>query len=732
MQINRFDGGINTKLAPHLLKSSEAVASVNIDPTSGVLKPFNQSKPKNAQLGKSFIWFNDLWVSRDTRTSFAQYNKVLFSGDGVTAPEYTIDGVNWNSLHIPAPDKPLKVQAVSLNTLTEMEQVTTPFELTDGTTPLKDNQVAFRQEVSWAVYDEDTHYYNVDGVVAYILQLRHPNIPIYATLKGEKQHTFIFYKDPNSEILYKYAVSCIDFSPQYPESRVKLFVANPNTQPLKYEKVEYSTWLAGIPRKGLICVQIDPRNYELFNVQKDFKDFKSGMVLDYVLRWKPTGSGVLTTEQKSITLEYQNAVCYGTRIKKIDGYTLEAFRNGKKCVLTEHEGWYYDNAVTSESLVIAEVTFLHTYYISHLGVETPPSPTTSISAVANGQEWLISWEEPKDPQIDQVRIYRFGGGVSVPSLVGSYPVALKQIQTSLAADIDGRILTTSRNIPAPKKLTGLSVIYAMLWGFQGRTLYYSHIGNPFAWSEYNTITMEDEITGFGGVPNGILIFSKTQTYLLTGQTPQNFTKFLLSNTIGCVSSVSVQRFANGLIWLGENGIYMSNGGNISDITQTKFNNFSLSRPFASIVWNHFYILALADYALIIDLRNLRFFYLAEKVFYLANKGVSLYHIDSSGELFETFGGDAPRELQFSSATYAEGSLTNRKNYSTIYFHSTGDLKVKVFLDDVIAGETPLTRGVTELKLSAQNSRGYGIRFEVSGTGTLNEIEYKAEGRQNGR
>lgn len=731
MQINRFDGGINTRLAPHLLKASEAVASVNIDPISGVLKPFQQAQAQNANLGKSFIWFNNLWVGRDTRTSFATYNKVLFSADGVNPPEYTIDGAQWNSLHIPAPSEPLKVAPLTLNTLTEIQQVTTPFEWNDGSLPERDNQIGFGVQEG---HDELFHGFNVNWNFRrrYKIKIQHPKAPIYTTLSGE--NFFKFYinhlSNSNSAHWYEYIITYLRYSPQYPLDRIKMFFANWDDTSGKYVKAYTANWRPLTDGRA-ICIAANAVAPEVF-YEKETREFPSGTTLNYVLRWKGNTEAESKVEQASLTLNYQNALCYGTRIKMHDGYTLEAFRNGKKCILAEYDGWYYDNQVSSETLIESKVSYLYTYYVSKLGIETPPSKVAEVVAAGNSLKFQINWELPTDPQIDQVRIYRFGGGISAPSLVGTYPIALRTITDSLNSPIDGRILTTQTNIPAPEKLAGISVIYAMLWGFQGNTLYYSQIGNPFAWSAYNSIIMEGEITGFGAVPNGILIFLKTQTYLLTGQTPQNFTKFLLSTTIGCISRVSIQQFQNGLIWLGENGLYISNGGNVADITQAKYTNFTLSRPFASLVWNNFYILATADNMLMVDLKNLRIFYLSDKAVYLAYKGAKLYHLDSNGDLYETFGGEHPRELVFHSATYAEGSLTNRKNYSTIYFHSTGDLQVKVFLDNILAGESVLQKGVTELKLSSQHTRGYGIRFEIVGSGTLNEIEYKAEGRQNGR
>jgi hypothetical protein len=57
---------------------------------------------------------------------------------------------------------------------------------------------------------------------------------------------------------------------------------------------------------------------------------------------------------------------------------------------------------------------------------------------------------------------------------------------------------------------------------------------------------------------------------------------------------------------------------------------------------------------------------------------------------------------------------------------------KCYIDDELVSTATLLEGFQEIKLPQDKRLGYYIQFEVTGTGVLNEIEYKVEGRQNGK
>lgn len=755
MQINRFDGGVNQRLAPHLLKSSEGVFVKNLNPASGILKPFNQPKSLDELVGKTFTWFKDKWVSCDKLCDFAEHNNMIFKTDGVAHPEYSDDGVNWESLSVETPTKPLQVSPVQKPAVTELEPVMLQISIVDKDLGSQ-NQFGFNVErAERQTYGGDYSRwgpYQNSGKIFYKVILKHREIDIKTIFSGEttieKEITWLgdeLVPDPDQSseagggslriANFRTAFTKLIGNYWFPVANddLKLYISRDTSDKKAYYRVNLMALKETAPFPGQNSgPYLGSTTTEKFD-KGELEEFKSGDVLNYAVIWTNTADNTTYTENISYTLDFQNAICFGMKIKEREGYSVEAYRNGNKCQLLKHGGYFYDCKITKNiEIPQKQITYLYTYYKSKFDIETPPSPETKIATGEKDPTFNVSWELPKDPTIDKIRIYRYGGAQTLPALVGTFPISLTFIGDDLNTRIDGRLLTTLGNIPAPIGIKGIKSIYAMLWAYKGDTLYYTNIGKPFEWSEFNSIKVDEEITGFGATPNGILIFSKTKTYILTGRSPQNFAKFTLSQTIGCIYRHSVQNFNNLLVWIGEGGIYASNGGQITNITQSKFDKFSIKYPQACIVWANYYLVSYASETLAIDLLTNRIFYLSDEVKCFAVKGLELFHCDDNNMLFSTFGSDKPRELEFKSANYAEGSLSNRKTYDNIYFHSTGDLQVKVYVDDKLASETQLNKGVTEVKLNAAHTRGYSLSFDIKGTGSLNEIEYKAEGRQNGR
>ena len=77
-------------------------------------------------------------------------------------------------------------------------------------------------------------------------------------------------------------------------------------------------------------------------------------------------------------------------------------------------------------------------------------------------------------------------------------------------------------------------------------------------------------------------------------------------------------------------------------------------------------------------------------------------------------------------------MSNIKLYKQIYAYINGEFGMKVYLDNKLILETQLQDGFNDIKLPSESSKGFFISFELSGKGSVKEIEYKVEGRQNGR
>lgn len=90
MLINQFNGGLNTRLAPHLIPPMSAVVYSNIDNDRGELAPVRM--PSNLYIHSEtyFYRFEDTWISSEIERSYVEFQGVLYwSEDGDTAKKHS-------------------------------------------------------------------------------------------------------------------------------------------------------------------------------------------------------------------------------------------------------------------------------------------------------------------------------------------------------------------------------------------------------------------------------------------------------------------------------------------------------------------------------------------------------------------------------------------------------------------------------------------------------------------
>lgn len=375
--------------------------------------------------------------------------------------------------------------------------------------------------------------------------------------------------------------------------------------------------------------------------------------------------------------------------------------------------------------------YCYTYYNNIDGTESQPS-AFSLELSGTGASINVTIIASTDTQVDKIKIYRLGNNISLMSLVAIVSnVSQTYIDTLADTAIDGSVLDSYTNGQAPVGLNYLTEANAMLFGSVKDKLWFSDVAYVNYWSEFNYIDFDSEITGIGNTQNGLLVFTKYKTYIVTGNSPSTLSKYLLDGNQGCISHRSIAFAKNTLVWASSDGICASSGGVIEVISRVKLDKISITNVKDSIVLDDVYYLSYDTTTLMVDFRfGLVFSNLdiSPDSFFLYND-IAYY---SNTTLHSMFTSTLPRNIEFTSGLYSDGSITNLKNYKTIYINSTGDLTLSTYIDNVLVGTQQLLNGVDEIKLPQQARLGYSIRFSITGTGIVNEIEYKAEGRQNGR
>lgn len=379
----------------------------------------------------------------------------------------------------------------------------------------------------------------------------------------------------------------------------------------------------------------------------------------------------------------------------------------------------------------SKYNYCYTYFNIYDGTESAPSPVSDDITVSNKKIGL-EFKSSGDPQVTHIKIYRLGGNKTEMSYVGMV-INPRPTYIDNIADVDltGDILDTYGNGPSPLGLRNFQVAYAMLWGTVGSKVHYSHIGNGNYWDAYDFIEMDDTVTGMGLTPNGMMVFTKDRAYIITGTDPSSFSKHLISTEFGCIDRRSIQYVNNNLVWAARDGICVSNGGLIQNITRNKV-PLTLDRVFASVAFDGRYFLSAWETVYIVDMQEgVVISTLDDTYFGMYSDGYKLYAI-KQGAIYEMFAGEEPREIVYKSARFSDGMISGIKNYKSVYVYVEGELEFVTLLDGKEHSRQTLVNGYNEIKLPQGERLAYHIQFEAKGKGNLLEIEYKAEGRQNGK
>lgn len=376
--------------------------------------------------------------------------------------------------------------------------------------------------------------------------------------------------------------------------------------------------------------------------------------------------------------------------------------------------------------------YCYTYYNSNDGTESQPSPYSTEISISKVNA-LVPVSASTDEQVDKIKIYRLGGPYTAMSLVATIPnITTVYSDTISDVNIPADSLVSIYYGQAPIGLKYLTMNNAMFFGAVGDKLYFSEVAYVNAWSPYNYIDFDEPITALGVTPNGLLVCTEYSTYVVTGSSPTTLSKYLLSKAQGCLLHNSMKNLTNACVWLSHDGICGSSGTSIEVITRDKLGKLKFSYPTDAIVYDDVYYLAHEDGTFVLDSRfNGCFYTLDLKADCFVVKNNQLFY-GYNNNLFNAFNDNTYRTLKYKTGYITEGSITNRKNYKTFYIYSSGDISMTIHKDGKKFTSLNLISGLNELKVPREDTFGYHISLEFVGTGFVYEVEYKVEGRQNGR
>lgn len=399
-----------------------------------------------------------------------------------------------------------------------------------------------------------------------------------------------------------------------------------------------------------------------------------------------------------------------------------------------------ENISGNEELVYDRITafsgtyqYVYTFYNSADGTESAPSPVSAELEVEGGYIRISGMSTSSDPQVDTIRIYRVGNNIAQFTLVEAVDTPISAYDDELRdTSVDGLLLESDNYDEAPTGLKYLTESYAMIFGALGDTLRFTPIGNANAWPVEYAIELDADITGIGSVANGLLVMTEFRTHIVTGTGPLSLAIQPLRGDQGCIAHESIQEAEGGaIIWASKDGLCTSSGNNVISLTKQYLDEITLD-PVDSEVLNEVYYCHNSDGSTLVwDYRFTPVVkYLDLGVDTLA-KGQGALYGWKDGLFYELFTDDTTT-FSYKSPRFIEGSYTEAKTYKKVYIRSEGDIIINIIIDDVQVASMSLTGSKTHVVQVPQPSqRGYSIQFELTGTGTVHELEYEAGRRQDG-
>ena len=386
-----------------------------------------------------------------------------------------------------------------------------------------------------------------------------------------------------------------------------------------------------------------------------------------------------------------------------------------------------EGALTTVGKLTGALQYAFTYYNSTTGTESVPRLTTGGYAnVINGKVEITDIQVSIDPQVDEKRIYRIGGDITAFHLVDTIDNTTTEY-TDITADLDltGELLQSDTNYPPPNNINWLTEAYAMLFASKKDKLLFTPIGQPESWPETYYLDFPANITGIGKTPVGLLVFTRYETFLVTGTGPLSLSQQLLTGSQGCVAGDSVVNIQGAAYWASTDGICISEGGRVIVYTRPKITKMILTGSINAVVHDQKYYILSEDlgtsYILDVEKKVLRTANYDIRSYIVANDQLYGYRNDA---LHKINGSNARLSMSYRSPSFIGAGLTVQKVYKNIYMYSEGEINLKVYINDLLVQEKDVTTTDNhQVKIPSENTRGFQIAFAITGTGTVYELRW---------
>lgn len=491
--------------------------------------------------------------------------------------------------------------------------------------------------------------------------------------------------------------------------------------------------------QGIYVSNADIQNGELSSA-KTPKATGDTLIGDNIFYYKAQDEVVASTEDR-FYVEWAGFLYWSNSagsLKRYDGTTVLDIGNHTAPASAPTLG------TTTAGLLDGSYTYAITY--THDDVfESPPSAFVT-AAPANNKVDLTFTDTTPPTSATHRNIYRAGGLNPTFNLVATVPIATGSYSDNIPDfSVSRTELKTSNIDPAPANLDMLIETQGTFFGAVGNKVYFSKEGQPEYWSDYNYVVLPKNITGLGIIGIGVIAFTDSEMYMITGSNIDNISLTKLPFSYGCKNKRTVKNIEGRLIWVssldnldaicvydGSNVIVANkmdkyiNAATIGSISYDSFGdetydsyNYEIN---SAIVSNHKYYLFMNGRTAIVDFESgMKIYYMTETIDAAYSKNNNLFVV-TGGTVYEYLPSFSTyRNIVYRTGDIDNGDATKLKSYRSVKVNATGTYKIHVFVDDANVMQLETDK---DFLPSGTRGKMIGFLIESNGYAKVKSISYE--------
>ena len=756
--VNVFNEGLNLRNDPTLVNPSQALQLVNVNKDGAKLESIKSTQLTETETGRHIYNFKDKWIGSDNDRDYAEFGNRLYYTENDNRPnavptglmryeEPDEDGNEVDDIRMGLPVPNTELGVVPYLPFNVSRTLTIP---TNAVRPFRNvpmvllfERVSFTEETAGGVnlnpFDlsrTDAGIYSVDEETRRINEINRALDTINNTSEREETRSFKINDVDNNEILiFTTRANITDndlflkFNLSYPVD----FFTNIN------EGIAVEDQVQGYRMSAYISEEIAGSN----------RITKLGLNLFRPIPFsfpEPTPVPTLVGTQEYIVIPAQ----FNNSIFELSSDNLSYELSFE---LTRDRQTVVERLPIPIELRSRTFTYALTVYDDVTGFESPPVFSESIITDRYTSMTIDFNQGNLDAQGlagKQARIYRIGDFYRDFTLVHEStivsildnPIRLNtttffdyRIFDSTNVEV-GRILDTVNERRAPDDFKFPTVFNGILFGAVDNTLIWSSIGRFQSFPIQNSIAYEKDLTGLLAIPQGVLVFTLTDTYLISLNNSQFPTNILISRTQGNKTHKSGKLVRNSPLWISYEGICTFANGYVQVLSKNLLGNTNIDVERCENFDEEYYIFMRDGRFLVADLRfGLKFYHLIPAI-----KGIALHNyanglytsVDQIGgghRLARYFTGTDNETLVYQSPSFTEGDHSEIKTYHNIYVRSNGTFNVRVYINDnEVCNRDIEGNDIFDLKLSEPLQLGSALHVIIIGKGIVTAYGFRAGGR----